>query len=135
MEKTQRKLLDLHIEDPGARGDEPRRLNLTETASRSILNAGFHESLFFIVFSLLHVSRTFLELDAVQSASFVFKQPFLCVPVLALLYSCLKKIPRNRNAAALFDDEVCAVKNCQSILTNCFSYSSITQFLVEEIGC
>jgi len=30
-----------------------------------------------------------------------------------LLYSCLKKIPRDRNVAALYDDEVCAVKNCQ----------------------
>ena len=49
MEKTQRKLLDLHIEDTGARGDGPRRLNLTETASRSILNAGFHVSLFFLL--------------------------------------------------------------------------------------
>ena len=63
--RKHRKLLDLHIEDPGARGDEPRQLNLTETASWSILNAGFQVSLFFIVFSLLHVSRTFLELDAV----------------------------------------------------------------------
>ena len=71
MEKTQRKLLDLHIEDPGARGVEPRQLNLTETASRNILNAGFHGLLFFTVFSLLHVSRFFLELDAVLSASFV----------------------------------------------------------------
>ena len=125
MEKTQRKLLDLHIEDLGARGDEPRRLNLTETASRSILNAGFHVSLFLIVFSLLHVSRTFLELDAIKSASFVFKQPFLCVPVLALLYCCLKKIPRDRNVAALFDDEVCAVKNCQLFLLIVFRMSKI----------
>ena len=45
-----------------------------------------------------------------------FKQPFLCVPVLELLYSCLKKIPWDRNVAALFDDEVCVVKNCQLFL-------------------
>ena len=50
-------LLALHTEDTGARGDEPRRLNLTETASRSILNAGFHVSLFFIVFYFIFICQ------------------------------------------------------------------------------
>ena len=44
--------------------------------------------------------------------------------VLALLYSCLKKIPRDRNVAALFDDEVCAVKNCQLFLRIVFRIST-----------
>jgi len=66
VEKTQRKLLDLHIEDPGPKGDEPRRLNLTETASRSILNAGFHVSLFFYCFLFLYVSVNYLLIVSIQ---------------------------------------------------------------------
>jgi len=60
VEKTQRKLLDLHIEDPGPRGNEPRRLNLTATASQSILNADFYVALFFTVFFF-----SFLKLDVI----------------------------------------------------------------------
>ena len=48
--------------------------------------------------------------------------------VLALLYSCLKKIPRDRNVAALFDDEVCAVKNCQLFLRIVFRIADSHSF-------
>ena len=50
------------------------------------------------------------------------------MPVLALLYCCLKKIPRDRNVAALFDDEVCAVKNGQLFLLIVFRIAESHSF-------
>ena len=52
-----------------------------------------------------------------------------------VIYACLKKIPRDRNVAALFDDEVCAVKNCLLFLLIVFRIADGKEEIAVDTLC
>ena len=66
----------------------------------------------FYCFFIFYTSAEPFLTQTSSSLPVLYLKSFLCLHVIALLYSFVKKIPWDRNIAALYD-EVCAVKNCQ----------------------
>jgi len=64
----------------------------------------------------------------VQSASTVYISCFVTCGMYLNCYTCLKKIPRDRNFAVLYDDEVCAIQDCIFVCLFCFVFITLEEF-------